>query len=102
VSLPTSSAIHAFIISAADALGARLKLRIQVGNFEAACRMIEAGVGMGVVQESVALRHAKTMQISIVRLNDPWAERKLKICVRSLKDLPPFARALVDRLMAGV
>jgi hypothetical protein len=36
-----------------------------------------------------------------VRLNDAWAERKLKICVRSVKDLPPFARALVDRLMAG-
>jgi DNA-binding transcriptional LysR family regulator len=102
VSLPTSSAIHAFIMSAADALGARLKLRIQVGNFEAACRMIEAGVGIGIVPESVALRHRKTMQIAIVGLNDPWAERKLKICVRSLKDLPPFARVLVDRLMAVV
>ncbi|WP_345889946.1 LysR substrate-binding domain-containing protein [Paraburkholderia sp. Cy-641] len=29
VSLPMSSAIHAFIMSAADALGARLKLRIR-------------------------------------------------------------------------
>jgi DNA-binding transcriptional LysR family regulator len=100
VGLPTSSAIHAFVTSAADALGVRLKLRIQVGNFEAACRMIEAGVGIGIVPESVALRHGKTMQIALVRLNDAWAERKLKICVRSVKDLPPFARALVDRLMA--
>jgi DNA-binding transcriptional LysR family regulator len=99
VGLPTSSAIHAFITSAADALGVRLKLRIQVGNFEAACRMIEAGVGIGIVPESVALRHAKTLQIAIVRLNDAWAERKLKICVRSVRELPPFARALVDRLM---
>lgn len=71
--------------SAADALGARLTLHIQVGNFEAACRMIEAGVG-----------------IAIVALSDAWAERKLKICVCSVKDLPPFARALVDRLMAGI
>jgi DNA-binding transcriptional LysR family regulator len=98
VGLPTSSAIHAFVTSAADALGARLKLRIQVGNFEAACRMIESGVGIGIVPESVAVRHAKTLKIAIVGLNDAWAERKLKICVRSLKDLPPFARALVDRL----
>ncbi|MFL9911444.1 LysR substrate-binding domain-containing protein [Paraburkholderia sp. RL17-337-BIB-A] len=102
VGLPTSGAIHAFITSAADALGARLKLRIQVGNFEAACRMIEAGVGIGIVPESVALRHKKTMQIAIVGLKDAWAERKLKICVRSVKDLPPFARVLVDRLVAGV
>ncbi|HEV7834995.1 MAG TPA: LysR family transcriptional regulator [Caballeronia sp.] len=98
VGLPTTSAIHAFMIAAADALGVRLKLRIQVGNFEAACRMIEMGVGIGMVPESVARRHAKTMQIAIIRLNDTWAERKLKICVRNLNDLPPIARALVDRL----
>ena len=61
-----------------------------------------AGVGIGIVPESVALRHAKTMQIALVRLNDGWAERKLKICVRSVKDLPPIARALVDRLMMDV
>jgi DNA-binding transcriptional LysR family regulator len=100
VSLPTSSAIHMFIDAAAQALGGRIKLRIQVGNFEAACRMIEAGVGIGVVPRSVALRHARTLSIAIVPINDPWAERKLKICVRALAELPPFARALVERLMA--
>jgi DNA-binding transcriptional LysR family regulator len=102
IGLPTTSAIHAFIVTAADALGARLKLRIQVGNFEAACRMIELGVGIGIVPESVAKRHGKTLKIRMIRLNDPWAERKLKICVRSMKDLPPLARALVDRLTSTV
>jgi DNA-binding transcriptional LysR family regulator len=79
-------------------LGRRIKLRIQVGNFEAACRMIEAGVGIGVVPGSVAARHAKTMNIRIVNLNDAWSERKLKICVRSVKDLPQFSRELIDML----
>lgn len=79
-----------------------MKLRIQVGNFEAACRMIELGVGIGIVPESVAKRHGKTLKIRLIRLNDPWAERKLKICVRSMKDLPPLARALVDRLTSTV
>uniref|UniRef100_UPI0039EF4706 LysR family transcriptional regulator n=1 Tax=Bordetella sputigena TaxID=1416810 RepID=UPI0039EF4706 len=102
VSLPTSSAIHMFIDSAAQALGGRIKLRIQVGNFEAACRMIEAGVGIGVVPQSVARRHARSMAIAIIPLNDPWAERKLKICVRALAELPPFARTLVERLMTDV
>lgn len=100
VSLPASSAIHMFIDNAAQALGSRIKLRIQVGNFEAACRMIEAGVGIGVVPRSVARRHARAMAIALIPLNDPWAERKLKICVRALADLPPFARTLVERLMA--
>lgn len=100
VSLPTSSAIHMFIDNAAQALGARIKLRIQVGNFESACRMIEAGVGIGVVPQSIAQRHARSMSIAIIALNDAWAERKLKICVRALADLPPFARTLVERLTA--
>ena len=99
IGLPTSSAIHMFVINAAETLGKRLKMRIQVGNFEAACRMIEAGVGIGVVPESVARRHKKTMDIAIVRMNDAWSERKLKICVRSLQDLPPFARQLVSLLV---
>jgi DNA-binding transcriptional LysR family regulator len=100
VSLPTSSAIHMFIDNAAHLLGSRIKLRIQVGNFEAACRMIEAGVGIGVVPRSVAVRHARSLAIAIVPLDDPWAERKLKICVRGLAALPPFARVLVERLTA--
>lgn len=100
VGLPTSSAIHSFVTIAADGLGRRIKLRIQVGNFEAACRMIAAGVGIGIVPESVAVRHRNTMPIKIIRLSDPWAERKLKICVRSLQDLPLFSRALVNMLIA--
>jgi DNA-binding transcriptional LysR family regulator len=72
-----------------------------VGNFEAACRMIAAGVGIGIVPESVALRHGKTMDIAIVRLNDAWSERKLKICVRCVKDLPQFSRELVNMLRNG-
>jgi DNA-binding transcriptional LysR family regulator len=99
VSLPTSSAIHSFISDSADRFGARLKLRIQVGNFEAACRMIHAGVGVGVVPESVALRHAEMLKIAIIPLTDAWAERRLKICVRSLQALPAFGRELVERLL---
>lgn len=100
IGLPSSSAIHSFITIAADALGRRIKMRIQVGNFEAACRMIAAGVGIGIVPESVAIRHGKTMTIRTIRLKDLWAERKLKICVRSYKDLPLFSRELVDMLTA--
>ena len=64
--------------------------------------MIAAGVGLGIVPESVAVRHAKTMAIRLIRLNDAWAERKLKICVRSFKDLPLFSRELVNMLTAEV
>ena len=77
-----------------------LKLRIQVGNFEAACRMIEASVGLAILPESAARRHALTMAITIVPLSDAWAIRAMQICVRNLDALPTFARELVDLLVA--
>jgi len=60
--------------------------------------MIEAGVGVGVLPESAARRHARSMAIRLVPLSDPWAVRSMQICVRSLDELPNFARDLVDLL----
>lgn len=99
VGLHEASAIHAFLQQASDRLNRPLKLRIQVGNFEAACRMIEADIGVGVLPESAARRHAERMAIAIVGLEDEWALRAMQICVRSLDALPPFARDLVGLLV---
>jgi DNA-binding transcriptional LysR family regulator len=100
IGLHESSAIHAFLRQVCDGLHRRLPLRIQVGNFEAACRMIEANVGVGILPESAARRHAQTMAIRIIRLNDEWSLRALLICMRKLDALPGFARDLVDLLVA--
>jgi DNA-binding transcriptional LysR family regulator len=100
IGLHETSAIHAFLRQVCDGLHRRLPLRIQVGNFEAACRMIEANVGVGILPESAARRHAQTMAIRIVRLNDEWSLRALLICMRKLEALPGFARDLVDLLVA--
>ncbi len=99
VGLQESSAIHAFLRQVCDQLHRPLRLRIQVGNFEAACRMVEANVGVAILPESAARRHAQTMAIAIVPVSDPWAVREMKICVRSLEALPTFARELVDLLV---
>lgn len=62
--------------------------------------MIEAAVGVGILPESAARRHAQTMAIAIVPLRDEWALRAMQVCVRSLEALPVFARDLVDLLVA--
>jgi len=99
VGLQESSAIHAFLRQVCDGLHRRLPLRIQVGNFEAACRMIEANVGVGILPESAARRHAQSMAIHIVALKDDWSLRALLICMRKLDALPGFARDLIDLLV---
>ncbi|MDM9557795.1 MULTISPECIES: LysR family transcriptional regulator [Bordetella] len=102
VGLSEWSAIHPFLVQAAAALGRTFKFRVEVGNFEAVCRMIETGVGIGVIPESVAARYARALQVAIVPLVDDWALRKLQICVRDLDALPAFARELVDMLVADI
>lgn len=99
VGLHESSAIHAFLRQACDRLNRTLKLRIQVSGFEGACRMIEASVGIGILPESAARRHAQNMDLQIVPLSDAWSLRAMQICVRSFEALPQFARELVDLLV---
>jgi DNA-binding transcriptional LysR family regulator len=94
-----SSAIQAFVTRAADDMQESLRVRIQVGNFEELCRMIEANVGIGILPESAGRRHRATMAIRIIQLEDTWATHNLKICVRKLRSLPTFARDLVDLLV---
>lgn len=38
--------------------------------------------------------------LAVVRMQDPWAERRLPLVVRRLDALPAHARRLVEHLMA--
>jgi len=98
VGLHEGSALHRFLLQQAQAHRAQLSIRIQVGSFEAICRMIEANVGIGILPVSAARRHARIVPIRIVELADPWAVRDSMICVRSLELLPGFAQRLVAML----
>jgi DNA-binding transcriptional LysR family regulator len=60
--------------------------------------MIEANVGIGVLRECFAQRHAKVMRLKVVALTDDWAVRDLYICVPPLDRVPKFVRELVELL----
>jgi DNA-binding transcriptional LysR family regulator len=100
VGLSQSSTLHAFLLQQAEVLRRHINLRAQVGNFEALCRMVQARIGVGVLTHLPAARHAKSMNIRIVDLEDEWSIRPQYICIRSLDDLPPFAREFVEMLCA--
>jgi DNA-binding transcriptional LysR family regulator len=99
VGLHEASAIHAFLRQVSGDLHRTLRMRIEVGNFETACRMIEAGIGVGIVPGSSARRHAERLAIRIVALDDAWSLRQQFVVVRDLDALPPFGRDLVDLLV---
>ena len=99
VGLSEASAIHAFLLQAADDMGRVLRFRVEVSNFETVCRMIAAQVGIGVIPETAAHRYVKNLPLKIITLSDDWALRKLHICVRQFDKLPVFAKELVSLLV---
>jgi DNA-binding transcriptional LysR family regulator len=101
VGLDRASALQRFLADKAARIGRPLKLRVQLRSFDAVCRMVEAGVGLGIVPETTAERAARTMAITIVDLKDPWALRDLTICIRGLDELSASARQLVEHLRAS-
>lgn len=99
IGLHEGSTLLTFLRDHVERLGKHLSLRIQMSSFEAICRMIEAGVGIGIIPESAALRHSRTMQLQTVQLAEPWAIRERSILVRELEALPGTIRALIATMM---
>jgi DNA-binding transcriptional LysR family regulator len=98
VGLDRASALQRFLADKAAKSGRSLRLRVQMRSFDSVCRLVECRVGIGIVPETTARRLSRTMAIAVVALTDPWAERDLTICIRSLAALPIYARQLVQHL----
>lgn len=94
------SAMINLLTKAAAELGRPLRLRIQVSSYDALCLMVAAGMGLGVMPRKSAQLFLPSLKIRCVSLDEPWAARKLVLCVRDLAALSPAARLLVQHLAA--
>jgi DNA-binding transcriptional LysR family regulator len=100
VGMQQGSTLETFLSNMTSQLGRQLKLRIQLSSFDAMCRMIGAGVGVGVVPESAARRNQASMNLALVELTDAWSVRERYILVRDNESLPAYAQALVDAIVS--
>jgi DNA-binding transcriptional LysR family regulator len=100
IGMQSGSTLQTFLAQVTDALGKPLKLRIQLSSFDAMCRMIGAGVGVGIVPESAARRNQAAMGISLIELTDAWSVRERYILVRKREALPRYAESLIATLCA--
>jgi DNA-binding transcriptional LysR family regulator len=85
-------------MNAVGELNLTLKMRIRVNGFETVCSMVEASLGVGLVPERCAKRYVATGQVTAVPLDEEWATRNWKICVRDPASQPPPVRMLVEHL----
>jgi DNA-binding transcriptional LysR family regulator len=101
VGLVEPSALQAHIAQHARRIGKRLDHRIRLGSFEAICRMVGAGIGIGIVPRAVAIRCTASSRIKRAALSDPWAMRNLRIAVRRYDALAAHAQRLVTHLRSS-
>jgi DNA-binding transcriptional LysR family regulator len=98
VSLPVNSAVQVMLQRQAAQLGRSVNHRVVVNNFEAALRVVRAGLAISVVPRQVAEAGATVAGVRLLPLVEPWAERRFIICFRDAPSLTPAAQVLLDHL----
>jgi DNA-binding transcriptional LysR family regulator len=99
VGLHSASSINARSHLAARQARQTLRVRIHVPSFDAVCRMVQVGMGLGVIPYNVYLAVGRPLGLAAVALNDDWAQRSLRIVVRDEAALSPVSRLLFDHLL---
>jgi DNA-binding transcriptional LysR family regulator len=98
VSLPVTSAVQVMLQREAAQLGRAVVNRVVVSSFEAAFRVVRAGLAISVVPAEVASLYAGAYGLKIVPLAEDWAQRRFIVCFRDAQALSPAAQLLVDHL----
>ena len=98
VALFATSSIYLRSLYSAQQLGKPMRLRIHVPGFDAVCRMVQAGMGIGLIPNRAFEVLSEGMKISALPLRDVWAERQLSIVVRKAEDLPVASKLMFDHL----
>lgn len=99
VGLPQGSQLNTQLSREAAVHGQMWRCRFQVASYDALCRMVEAGLGIGVLPKTIAQAYVKALKIKMLILDETWAHRSLHICIRSYQGLSPAARLLVDKML---
>lgn len=98
VGLNAGSSLLMRMRDAAIAAERPLKLRIQVSSFDGICRMIEAGLGIGVLPEKAVRTESFDSGLHLINLSDAWAHRTLWVGASDAEMLAPEAARLFDFL----
>ena len=75
-----------------------LQLRVEVRSFEAVCRMVQAGLGIGLLPYQAASVLAGALGLTVRPLIEEWAERRMLICVKSDRGANSSIAKLLDYL----
>ena len=89
------------LFNAAAALGEPLKVRMQMRSFDAACRMVAAGLGVAVLPAQAVAPQLAHLPLKAVPVAEDWAQRTHHLALRTGEEAPAAARTLVEALRPG-
>jgi DNA-binding transcriptional LysR family regulator len=98
VCLPPERAMQRFIEAMAAQNAKPLRIRVRAPGFYAIAQLVAENAGIAMLPEAAALRHVRELPVRIVALDDAWATRELRLCIRGWDSLSTHARQLVDYL----
>ncbi|MGF6528187.1 LysR family transcriptional regulator [Variovorax sp. PvP013] len=83
VALESGSSMMRLLAQQAVIAERTLQLRVEVRGFEAVCRMVQAGLGIGLLPYQAANVLVGGLGLAVRPLTEEWAERRMLICVKS-------------------
>jgi len=98
VGMHPGSAVNTQLLRGAAEANLPLKLRMQVTGYDALYLMVAAGLGVGVMPRGSAQLYRGAQTLRTVALNEPWARRRLMLCLRAGEALSGATRLLADHL----
>ncbi len=96
IALESSSSMMRLLAEQAVIAERTLELRVEVRSFEAVCRMVQAGLGLGLLPLHAANMMAKGLGLAVRPLAEDWAERRMLLCVKKER----MASSSVAKLLA--
>ncbi|ETN86622.1 LysR substrate binding domain protein [Necator americanus] len=97
----SGSALQSYIADHAQRIHRKIRQRIELGSFEAICRLVENDVGVSIVPQSAARRYKRTMAIRVLSLDEEWALRDMRVCVLDRASMPAYSQQLLAHLVAN-
>lgn len=98
IALESASSMMRLLAQQAVIAEKTLQLRVQVRSFEAVCRMVQAGLGTGLLPFEAALALGTAMGLVVRPLAEDWAERRMLVCVKQQRLVTSSLALLLEHL----
>jgi DNA-binding transcriptional LysR family regulator len=102
IGLQAHSAAYQLVAAYAEHVSVPLKLKLHVSSFDALLRMVQSGLGVGIMPDAAFEAIGRPMGLKGINLADDWVERQIDIVHRGEETLSAAGKLLLRHLSGGL